>query len=79
MKKDGADYKNVVLCDATPQQAQSLKFSQNFAKDAQAFCHDTFAQNIAMVAPLKAVATNKGKADASPYCAEFSAPDASNP
>ena len=71
MKKDGADYKNVVICDATDQQAKSIKFSQNFAKDAQAFCHDTFAQNIAMVAPLGAVATNKGKADASPYCGEF--------
>jgi hypothetical protein len=71
MKKDGADYKNVVICDATAQQTQSLKFSQNFAKDAQAFCHDTFAQNIAMVAPLGAVSTTKGKADASSYCGEW--------
>jgi hypothetical protein len=71
MQKDGADYKNVVICDATDQQAKTLKFSANFAKDAQGFCHDTFAQNIAMVAPLGAVSTEKGKADASPYCGEW--------
>jgi hypothetical protein len=70
MKMDGKDYQNVVICDATDQQAQSLRFSQNFAHDVQAFCHDTFAQNIAMVAPLKAVASDAGKTD-SAFCSAF--------
>jgi hypothetical protein len=70
MKMDGKDYSNVVICDATEQQTNSLRFSQSFAHDVQAFCHDTFAQNIAMVAPLKAVATKAGSTDTA-FCSAF--------
>jgi hypothetical protein len=59
---DGKESDQVVICDVNPQKVKEAQDNIDVAPvDPQTdFCHDLFANNIAMQAPLRAVTTSKG-------------------
>jgi hypothetical protein len=67
-KKDGKDYDHMVICDLTTSEQSNLAFHAK-ANDLNEFCRTRFAQDVVMMAPIRAVTKSSEKA--TPFCSAY--------
>jgi len=54
-KVDGKDYQHVVICQASSAEVEDMPLNPSYANDLQEFCHQRFANDLVMRAPLRAL------------------------
>ena len=54
-KVDGKDYAHLVICEAASSEIEDLDTNPAWAGDLEQFCHDRFANDIVMQAPIRAI------------------------
>ena len=56
-KVNGKDYPNIVLCEASSAEVEDLDTNPQWSGNLQQFCHDRFANDLVMQAPIRALQT----------------------
>jgi hypothetical protein len=73
-KVSGKDFKHIVICDLTDSERALVAAQPAWRTDLRQFCHDRFANNLVMKAPLKALVSNKqALKKQGAFCAAFDA------
>lgn len=71
-KIDGQPDKHHVICDLSPTDVAEARHSSLYRNDLRMLCHDRFADNLVMRAPLHALVSNAPALTvASPFCKAF--------
>ena len=52
-KVDGAEYKHLVICEASAGEYEDLQTNAEWSGDLQGFCHDRFSTELVMKAPIR--------------------------
>ncbi|MSP91352.1 MAG: hypothetical protein EXR79_06060 [Myxococcales bacterium] len=69
-KRAGADYDNMVICDATTSELEDIGLNPTFSSDLNEFCRTRFAKDLVMQAPLRLLTTSA--TSVTPFCKAYS-------
>jgi hypothetical protein len=70
-KMDGKDYQQVVICQASTSELEDLPLNPSYSGDLQEFCHQRFANDLVMRAPLRALQTPGSCKSETSFCSAY--------
>jgi hypothetical protein len=70
-KVDGKDYDHLVICEASQAEVEDLETNPAWANDLQQFCRDRFANDLVMMAPLRAISQIPQKPGDGTFCSWY--------
>ena len=68
-KVDGKEYGQLVICEASEGEVEDMPMNPSWAEDLQQFCHDRFANDLVMVASLRAL--QKSGSSQGKFCSDY--------
>lgn len=70
-KVAGKDYQHLVICQASTAETEDLALNPAYANDLQEFCHQRFANDLVMQAPLRALQKPSTCKTESSFCSAY--------